>query len=220
MRSLITCLLLLSAPAVVQAGAVYNVSLDTSPLLASAAGPFSVAFQLADGSGITYGDNAAVLTDFLFGGGSASGSPILIGSAVGDLSSGVVLTDAAGVGFFAQMFTPGSVLSFHLALSNNVDGGPTPDAFTIAILDGSFAPIPTLAGSPLDVLAQIDLVSDTPAISTFSGDIGRTPLAGGAAIDLAAPQIAVATPEPASAILAAGGISLLLLKRLRRRLAD
>src|SRR5947209_858134 len=71
-----------------QAGVVYDVSLNTSPLIGHAAGPFSLAFQFNDGSGAGDSNNTAILSAFQFGaGGSASGLPSLFGGASGSLAS-------------------------------------------------------------------------------------------------------------------------------------
>src|SRR5215831_14838333 len=72
---------LLAIPAVARANVVYNISLNTAPLLSHPAGPFYLAFQLADGSGSGDGNAAALLDHFQFGGGAPDGSPILLGSA-------------------------------------------------------------------------------------------------------------------------------------------
>ena len=54
-----------------QATAVFNISLDTSPLIGHPAGPFSLYFQLNDGAAIGDGSNSAILSDFNFGVGEA-----------------------------------------------------------------------------------------------------------------------------------------------------
>src|SRR5580700_3551787 len=67
----------------------YTVSLTTNPLIGDSAGPFSVAFQLIDGSGAGDGNNTVILSGFHFGAtGDATGTPILIGGASGSLLSG------------------------------------------------------------------------------------------------------------------------------------
>ena len=53
-----------------QAGEI-TVTLDTSVLIGSQAGPFFIGFQLADGSLTGDGNNAAVVSNFQFGGGMA-----------------------------------------------------------------------------------------------------------------------------------------------------
>ncbi len=186
-------LLLTAAVSAIRADVVKTVTLDTVNLGALPGGPFSLAFELADGSGTGDGNNSVALSDFQFGsGGSVSGSPLfLFGSALGDLSSTVTLTDAAAASVFVQSFAPGDTLSFDLSYTTNVDAG-TPDEFIFSILDGSLNPIPTSSSSPLSPFLVIDIDSDQPAIQTFSAD------------SVPAPSVAdapSAVPEPSSAAL-------------------
>ncbi len=96
-----------------------TVTVDTSSLVGNAGGPFSLDFQLIDGSGIGDGNNSALLTNFNFGGGAALGTPTwndFGGSGVsGDLGSSVSLTDSdLPLDEFYQEFTPGSSLTFNM----------------------------------------------------------------------------------------------------------
>jgi PEP-CTERM motif len=206
---------LLTLPASLQAGIIYSVSLNTAPLVGHPAGPFYLAFQLADGSGTGDGNNAAIVSNLLFGGGAASGSPILFGSAFGDLSSTVVLTDSSFPNYFAQAFTPGSSVAFFLDLTTNPDAG-IPDEFTVAILDNTLTPIPTTAGTFFDVFVQIDIDSSNPSVTTYPSDTGRLPNGGGQAIDLGTASVQLAAPEPGTLVLL--GTALLGLCLLRSRL--
>jgi hypothetical protein len=54
---------------------IYDVSIDTSPLVGNAAAPFSLDFQFIDGSGIDDGNNIVSLGNFDFGAGGGTGSP-------------------------------------------------------------------------------------------------------------------------------------------------
>ena len=204
---------LLVFPAAMHAGILYDVSLDTAPLIGLPAGPFSLAFQLADGSGTGDGNNAAVLTNFQFGGGGVPfGAPITLGSAFGDLSSAVVLTDSSFANFFAQSFTPGDTVSFLLDLTTNVDAGPVPDEFTFSILDNTLNPIPTTAGMFFDVFVQIDIDSSNPTVTIYASDTSRVPVAGGGPIDLGLPTVQT-VPEPNTMALVGVVASLLFLRR-------
>jgi hypothetical protein len=116
--------------------------MNTAPLAGHTAGPFSLEFQLNDGSGTNDGNNTASLSNFLFNGGAAVGSPTLNGGASGNLTSGVTLTDNSFFNQFIQGFTAGSTLSFRLSLSTNVGSGGTPDQFSFAILDKTGTEIP------------------------------------------------------------------------------
>ena len=187
---------------VAQGGVVYDISMNTEPLIGHAAGPFSLEFQLNDGSATGDGNNTANLTGFLFEGGTAVGSPTLTGGVSGNLTSGITLTDSGFFNQFIQSFMPGSSLSFRLSLSTNVDSGGTPDQFSFAILDKTGAELPTLAPSFFDVLAYIDIDSTDPSIRTFGTDTSRLPSGGGSSIDISGPiATTVNTPEPASFIL-------------------
>src|SRR5690349_14032044 len=119
--------------------------MSTSPLVGNPAGPFSLDFQLNDGSAAGDGNNTAVLSGFFFGSGASLGSASVAGGASGDLGSSVTLTDSGFLNEFTQGFTPGATLQFLLNLSTNVDAGDTPDQFSFAILDSSGAQLPTLS---------------------------------------------------------------------------
>ena len=199
------------APALLFGDVIYSVSLDTSPLLSSTAYPFWLSFAFADGSGTGDGNNLVVASNFNFGSGSALGSPLILGSAFGDLNSAAALTDSAGYGLLAQAFNPGTILQFQLDLTTNVDDGPIPDELTISILDSTFSPIPTTAGAPFDYLAAIFIDSDNPTTLLYGGDSSRSPAAGGGPILIGEPQIGSATPEPGTWLVTALGVVLLCL---------
>jgi hypothetical protein len=188
MKPLVVLVSLLWVPAAIGAAATYSISIDTSALAGSSAGPFSISFQMSDGSGTGDGNNLAILTNFQFGGGSPAGTANLVGTAFGNLSSGVIMTDGSGVAFFSQQFLAGSTVRFQLSLTTNVDTGPTADAFTVAILDKTLTPIPTTEGAPLDMLVEIDINSANPAVTLYQADLTRSPAAGGSPITFAPPQ--------------------------------
>src|SRR6267378_956093 len=73
----------------------YHVSVTTSPLIGHPAGPFSLDFQLTDGTGLGDGNNTALVSNLSYGGGAATGAPTLSGGAAGDLAAGATLTDTA-----------------------------------------------------------------------------------------------------------------------------
>jgi hypothetical protein len=196
--------------------ATYNITLNTNPLIGHPAGPFSIAFEFADGTGLGDGNNVLFLSNFDFGAGGPSGSPLIFGSVGGDLSSSVVMTDATPDNIFAQSFVPGNTLSFLLDVTTNVDAGSTPDEFIMSILDNTFTPIPTTAASPLSPFLVIDIDSSTPTVSTYSTDTNLDLNAGGPPINIAAPQVTLATtdtPEPSTAlIICAPLVSLVILR--------
>jgi hypothetical protein len=202
----------LTAPA--HAGIIVNFTILTGALQGDPAAPFSLDFQLNDGSGAGDANNTAVLSGFLFGaGGGPVGSAALAGGATGDLGSSVQITDSGFLNEFTQGFTPGSQLQFQLFLSTNVDAGGTPDQFSLAILDSSGAQVPAL--SFFDVFVEIDLDSTNPTIQTFASDPSRNTVAGGAPINLAEPTFTSGspTPEPGSIFLAGCALVTMALRR-------
>jgi hypothetical protein len=121
----------------------FNVIVNTAPLVGNANGPFSLDFQLNDGSGLGDGNNTVTLSNFRFGGGSAAGAPTHIGGATGNLASGISLTDTDFLNEFFQPLAVGTTLSFLVTMTRNVDAGLTPDLFSFAILDNALFNIAT-----------------------------------------------------------------------------
>ena len=105
-HSLISAVLLLFLPGISPASTI-DVSLNTAPLIGHVAGPFSLVFQLTDGSGRGDGNNSITLFSFQLGGGGASGAPAYFGGAIGNIVSGVTLIDNSFLNYFIQPFTPG-----------------------------------------------------------------------------------------------------------------
>jgi hypothetical protein len=208
MRQTFTLLLLLCIAGcftVAHADVIYNISMNTAPLLGHPAGPFSLEFQFNDGSGTADSNNTAVLNNFLFNGGTPVGGPTITGGVAGNLTSGITLTDSSFFNQFIQGFTPGSALSFLLSLSTNVDTGITPDQFSFAILDKTGTEIPTLAPSFFDVFVQIDITTANPPVQAFATNASRTPAGGGPPINIGAPTVS-AVPEPSTFMLLSSGL--------------
>lgn len=167
------------------------VTLNTSPLISSQPGPFSVGFQLADGSLSYDGNNSVTVSNIQFGGGGAAGSPACSANGQnvsGNLSSSISMTDLGVFADCAQQFTPGTSLSFNVSYTNNLDPTGLPDEFVMVILNGD-QPIPTTGGL---ALLQIDFNSATPSVQVFAGN----PSANGG-IAIAAPVVSGVLP-PAS----------------------
>jgi len=186
----------------------YSISLNTAPLAGHPAGPFSLNFQLNDGSGTGGANNTAVLSGFLFGlGGGPAGSPILAGGATGSLGTSVTLRDSSFVNSFTQPFVPGNRLSFLAMITNNTDVGPNPDEFSFAILDRTGTELPTTSRF-FDAFFTINNTSPNQTIGAFSSDPTRLPQAGGGPIRTGAAQVQ-AIPEPGTIRLLSAGLLLL-----------
>ena len=163
--------LALILPAVSASAAVtFHVSLDTSSLIGDPLAPFSLYFQFNDGDGVGDSNNTIMVSNFNFGaGGSATGtgqsSPGPNGGS-GNLSTGIILVDSSPFNDRYQTFTPGSLLSFDIDLTPNLDTGLTPDSFGFAILDKDLFNI--LTTDPGSQFVTIDVNSLTsPTVKTF-----------------------------------------------------
>lgn len=189
--------LLLMGASAAQAQTLFTVSLDTSSLIGNINSPFSLDFQLNDGSGTGDGNNTATLTNFTFGAGAATGTATTSGGALGDLSSGITITDNSFLNELYQSFTPGNMLRFDVLLTGNADVGLTPDQFSFAILDNTLSEIPTNGG--FGAFLTADIIAQGVSVQTFAG--------ADAYSAIGAPTIAAAAPEPsvgAFGILSAG----------------
>lgn len=202
------CALLFVGGGACRAQTTFTVSLDTSSLIGHAGGPYSLDFQLGDGSGTSDGNNTATLSGFNFGSGAATGAATTSGGASGSLTLGAALTDSGFSNELFQSFTPGSTLSFIVSLTGKADIGPNPDEFSFALLDGASADVPTTGSAGAFVIADI-----TPQGITRQTFAGTGPYAA-----IAAPIIGSPVPEmstrPVFALgLVAGLLGLCLRKR-------
>jgi hypothetical protein len=141
----------------------YYVDINTASLVGNASGPFSLDFQLNDGSGLGDANNTATINNFTFGTGSATATANLAGGASGNLSSGVTLTDTTPFNEFYQTFNAGNELTFNVSLTLNSDAGPTPDSFAFAILDNNLYNLPTTGIG--DTYLMVNL-GPTPSVTT------------------------------------------------------
>jgi hypothetical protein len=173
-----------------QAQMIFDVTLDSSPLQGHSSAPFSLDFQLNDGSGSLDGNNSVTIDHFDFHGGSWTGP------------NSFTITDTTLPAFGpANIFTAGSLLSFRVTLTTQVDAGGTPDQFSFAILDKNNAEIPTQGLG--DAFVSVDIDSVDPMVSSFRTDLGRT------GIDIGAPTI-TAVPEPVGVGLLAGSLCIIV----------
>jgi hypothetical protein len=175
---------------------IYNVTLDTTPLVGHPAGPFVVFLAFTDGSGIGDANNTVTVSDLSFGGGAALADPITFGSVSGSLEGGLTITDASAVNFFEEGFNPGLQLSFSLDLTSNDDEGGIPDRLTFFILDSLGLPLPTLAPAG-DYFFGVDLGSTGPVFDAWGSDFSRSPSLG-SPVTISAPIIASPVPEPST----------------------
>ncbi len=191
------------------AASVYQFSLDTSSLMLpgnAAQGPFCLEFLYNEGSGDPDSDNTVTLSNFNFGGGGpVAGTAALFGGASGSLETQITITDSEFWNAYTQPFNPGTVLSFRIDLTNNIDAGPdfVPDYFVFAILDGPGNEIPTQSLNELGWSAFLTIQADPagPIATSYSGT----------SLGLGAPSLTegpggTATPEPGSILLLAGGL--------------
>jgi len=210
-RLIRTSIMLVAGPfftsAASQAAISYHIVINTASLAIApnvTSAPFSLDFQL--NSGDTLGNNTATLSNFTFGGGSASGSANSFGGASGDLGSSVSLTDTSPFNEFFQTFNAGSSIQFDLFLSQNLDAGLTPDVFTISLLNSSLFNITTNSTDGADTLMHLDLNSST-AGSTY-GDMNFASGTGSY-------SAVAAVPEPSAAFLSLAACAVGVLRRRR-----
>jgi hypothetical protein len=189
-----------------QAALAYQVTINTASLgvLPNVAnGLFSLDFQF--NSGATLGNNSVTINNISFSGGSPSGAASLIGGASGNLGSSVTITDSAAFNEFFQGFVAGTEIKFDLYLTQNVDAGPTPDSFSIAILDNTLSNIETNGNG--NTFLQVDL--DSPTAGNSFGDLNFASGIG----DYSA--VALSIPEPSGVLMGALAGGLVVLRRRR-----
>jgi len=209
MQRLPVLLLTMTAAAMVAPASTivsYNVSLTTTPLIGSAAGPFSIEFEFDDGSGTSDGNNTAFLSNFFFSGGDATGVPVQSGGSSGDLTSGITMMDSGVYNDFRQSFSPGSTLQFQVSLTTTVDAGAPPDQLMFALVDNTGSRIPTQG--PNNIFLEFILDGSPPSIVSYASDSSTPPVGGGDPIAIDAPQVSTApsVPEPDTFALMASAL--------------
>ncbi len=198
---------------------IYNVTLDTAPLVGHPAGPFYLELTFTDGSGVGDANNTVTLSNFTFGGGSALGGALDFGGASGSLETGITITDNSVLSFFSEQFAPGLELNFSLGLTSNDDAGGTPDGFSLFLLDSSGVSLPTLAPFG-DYLLAADLGSTGPILTAYGSDPSRAPTVGDP-VSISAPTITPvnSVPEPSTIYLLGGALALAVFLTAATRMA-
>lgn len=192
-----------------KADAVYDVSVNTSALIANVHAPFALDFQLTSGDASSGVVNTATLSDFAFGAGGsvATGQPFSnSGNASGGLGSEVVLSTTGGVFFneFSQFFQPGTLLSFHLDLTNHAEAPPTPDEFTFQMIDNTGTEIPTTDPSGSNSLLVVDLLGSPLQFQDYAtnGD--------GISVSPQVTSVVATTPEVSTFLITGFGLLVLI----------
>jgi hypothetical protein len=200
----------------------YYVTIQNLNLLPSANGDYSLDLQLLTGSGNQ--TNTVTLSNFVFTGGTASGTPDFTnGNETGSLASSVVLTSNSNPNTaidneFAEAMSAGvTQISFKVSQTPNSEtvtsGTAAPEQLNVAILDNGLNDITTTdpTGDGNLVSSPLGETSTLATVNTYSGtgaDAGVTVVVG-----------AEAVPEPRSValgLLAAGVMFGLLRKRFVR----
>jgi hypothetical protein len=185
---LASAIALITVPARATPKLVFDVYINTAGLSSELPdAPFFLDFQLLYGNS-SLASNTATLSNFDFSGGTPTGSPVLIGSATGNLSSTVTLAASSSTtdSEFYQPFQTGvSAISFQATVT---EAGPdigTPTEFTASILDSSLGfPAQLFTTAPdTESLVVLDLSSantlgDVQTFKAVSSADGNTPLVG------------------------------------------
>ena len=179
--------------------ALYHLGIDTLALWvhpASSGAPFSLYFQFNDGG--TLGNNTAVINNFNFGRGMATGTSVNFGGVTGDLFSSITFDDSEAFSELYQTFTPTMAyepLYFDVYITENSDG-PTSDSLVVSILDAALISIATSGFFQMDCNnpGAVNLGSGT-------GDYGGV--------------VTYEVPEPSAGLLGVFACALGLLRRRR-----
>jgi hypothetical protein len=168
----------------------FHVDVNTSSLVGSPNGPFSLDFQLNGAEPLT---NTVTLDDFSFAGGAPTGSPSLFGNASGDLGSTVSLNDAGSANneFFQGFSGATTDIQFDASVTENVNAG-IPGAFAMAVLDGNLFNIPTTSGDGDDSLLELNISQENLSLVNVQRFTSIAPDAG---------VTVAATPEPGTLFL-------------------
>ena len=192
-----------------------TVTLNTTGLIGSSLGPFTLDFQFIDGNGTGDGNNSVTLSNFSLSGGSINTTPTS--------SSGGVLAGSGPftVGLFDTFFltdvqfsfTPGNSLIFNIAATSNPDV-IAPDTFTFAILDQNGNEIATTNPNGFNSFLELDLPAPGSGLIVITSGS-----AAGSGVNVPAPTYQTGgptVPEPSTMLLLATGLAALTRRRRRR----
>jgi len=151
---------------------IVRVTLDTSLIYGF---PGFLALDFTDGDGQE--NNSVVVSDFLTD--SVVGALSLSGDASGDLIAySLVLADSEFYNSAMQSLVFGETISFDLSLSTNDLSGPTPDSFSLFVLDSTQAPVPTNDPTGADALMVLDLTGPALDPQVFQSEFVQVSIAG------------------------------------------
>jgi hypothetical protein len=143
---------------------VFNANIDTASLsneLPDA--PFDLDFQLSYGNS-SLASSTVSLSNFVFTGGSATGTPVLSGTASGNLLNTVSLTASSGspdAQFYQQFMSGVTDISFTATVTDNEPDIGTPTEFSASILDNSLGFPAQIYTTAPDTASLITLNVDT-----------------------------------------------------------
>jgi len=189
---------------------VYTVTLNVNSLGQDPNAPFSLDLQLVQGSGNVL--NTVTLSNFVFTGGTASGTPDYTnGMETGSLASSVVLTSPATpegeVSELAEAFSAGvTQISFKVDQTPNSElvssGTPIPDQFNVAILDSNLNNVPT---------------TDPSGAAADTYTLVSSPLGESSSLATVKTYTLQVAPEPSTYATLLGGLVALGVMAIRRR---
>ena len=178
---------------------VYNVTLNLSSLNLFPNAPFALDLQLTTGSGNQ--TNMVTLSNFVFTGGTATGTDFSFGSVSGSVASSLVLTSTSNPNTatnneFAESFSSGvTQVSFQVDQTPNSEtvtsGTAIPEQFNVAIVDSALNNVATTDPSGANTLLTSPLGSNSTSatVNQYTLNVAAAPEPRSVALGLAAAGI-------------------------------